>query len=496
MGRLPGAIEDRFIFLAEGFEECHAATIVESAHGLVSEGDVPLPRAALPDMSHAYRTMGIAPEPHRQNRIGSCSGRWLMSRHLLEQDEPQRYRLMVAAFFAGTQERNEDVSIWVSRRPWGTQRWSRPVEVATGDPPSEAVAEATLPVSIMPETAMNATARAHPRGDDSWRVRHPTWNPVLFQPPGRDQPLLLFYKVGPDVRHWWGLCRRSWDGGETWSAPTRLPVGLEGPVRGKPVVLPSGRVVAPSSVERTGMVWTSHVETSDDQGHSWHRSPPVNDPSQVAAIQPVLMLQPQHDPQGQHGPQDASASGALPTILMLARTSVDYGYLAWAASRDGGASWSPMARTGLPNPNAGVDAVTLRTPVAMRLRADATSATLEPGDRSSWHHPRTMLVRQLLVYNHSRPRLRTPLNVAASADGVHWHALAVLEASRGGFSYPSMVQVSHGGTPSQQGGGDAIIHILYSWHRLRIRHVALNLSSMELGPRIVDEAWPPSIAFR
>lgn len=28
----------------------------------------------------------------------------------------------------------------------------------------------------------------------------PMWNPVLFKPPGSPQALLLFYKIGPDVR--------------------------------------------------------------------------------------------------------------------------------------------------------------------------------------------------------------------------------------------------------------------------------------------------------
>jgi hypothetical protein len=33
-------------------------------------------------------------------------------------------------------------------------------------------------------------------------TRHPTWNPVLFQP--RGAPLMLFYKVGPSPQTWWG----------------------------------------------------------------------------------------------------------------------------------------------------------------------------------------------------------------------------------------------------------------------------------------------------
>src|SRR5215212_9749382 len=67
----------------------------------------------------------------------------------------------VAAWFGGTNERNPDVGIWVSRRE--STGWSTPVEVANGMQPDGA--------------------------------RHSSWNPVLFAPTGG--PLVLFYKVGP-----------------------------------------------------------------------------------------------------------------------------------------------------------------------------------------------------------------------------------------------------------------------------------------------------------
>ncbi|MEE3199857.1 MAG: exo-alpha-sialidase, partial [Planctomycetota bacterium] len=55
---------------------------------------------------------------------------------------------LVAAWFGGTDEGNQDVGIWVSRRENG--KWSPPVEVADGV-----------------------------QGPGK---RHPCWNPVLFQP--------------------------------------------------------------------------------------------------------------------------------------------------------------------------------------------------------------------------------------------------------------------------------------------------------------------------
>src|SRR5688572_16404120 len=84
---------------------------------------------------------------------------------------------LVAAWFGGTREGAKDVGVWVARHDGA--KWSAPVEVATGDPAGAGAAD----------------------GDE----RQPCWNPVLFQAPGDAGPLLLFYKVGPSPRAWWGM---------------------------------------------------------------------------------------------------------------------------------------------------------------------------------------------------------------------------------------------------------------------------------------------------
>ena len=84
---------------------------------------------------------------------------------------------LIAAWFGGTHERNKDVGIWVAHKE-GDQ-WSTPVEVVNG---------------VQSDT-----------------LRYPCWNPVLFQP--KSGPLLLFYKVGPSPREWWGMLVTSDDEG-------------------------------------------------------------------------------------------------------------------------------------------------------------------------------------------------------------------------------------------------------------------------------------------
>ena len=135
---------------------------------------------------------------------------------------------LVTAWFGGTGERNPDVGIWLSRQSDG--QWSAPLEVANGV--------------------------------QSPTNRYACWNPVLFQP--SSGPLLLFYKVGPSPSSWWGMLMKSEDGGQTWSKPLRLPAGIVGPIKNKPVQLPNGDVLCPSSTENNG--WRIHFERTSDLG--------------------------------------------------------------------------------------------------------------------------------------------------------------------------------------------------------------------------------------
>jgi predicted neuraminidase len=253
---------------------------------------------------------------------------------------------LVAAWFGGTREGNPDVGIWVSRHDGAI--WSAPVQAADGTQP-----------------------------DGS---RFPCWNPVLFQP--RQGALLLFYKVGPSPDRWWGMLATSRDGGRNWSEGRRLPEGMLGPIKNKPVQLADGTLLCPSSSEHDG--WRVHFERTVDLGKSWERTGPLND-GRIGAIQPALLTL-----------EDGS-------LLALSRSR--QGAIAESRSPDGGKTWGTMTLTALPNPNSGLDGVTL---------ADG---------------------RHLLVYNHSTSG-RTPLNVAVSSDGKTWRAAVTLEDQPGNTPIP------------------------------------------------------------
>lgn len=305
---------------------------------------------------------------------------------------------LVASWFGGTKERNPDVGIWVSRQENG--QWTAPVEVANG---------------VVNET-----------------LRYPTWNPVLYQVPGGE--LLLFYKIGPKPSEWQGWLRRSRDNGRTWSAAEMLPEGYIGPVKNKPVLLSNGVLLAPSSTEGSGG-WRVHFEATTDNGKTWSKIGPIDNGQTQGAIQPSILKH----------------KGGKLQVLCRSR---DRAVLeSW--SSDQGKTWTPLAKTSLPNNNSGTDAV-----------------TLQDG-------------RQLLVYNHVLPPgdkakgPRTPLHVSVSKDGKTWYAAAIIEDSPiSQYSYPSVIQTK-----------DGLVHVVYTWRRKSIKHTVIDPKKLKLV-KIENGVWP------
>jgi len=260
--------------------------------------------------------------------------------------------------------------------------------------------------------------------------RLPTWNPVLYQVPGG--ALILFYKIGPKPSEWWGLMRTSTDNGITWSDAKKLPDGYIGPVKNKPVLLSNGNLFAPSSKEGDG--WKIHFEVTSDNGKNWRTIGPV-EKGGLDAIQPSIL---------DHG------NGKL---QLLARSKNRALVESW--SSDNGETWSALAKTSLPNNNSGTDAVTMKDG------------------------------RHVLVYNHVLPPgelakgPRTPLNVSVSKDGKSWSAALILEDSPiSQYSYPAVIQTK-----------DGMLHFIYTWRRLKIKHVVVDPAKLKLRP-IKDGQWP------
>ncbi|WP_031529346.1 sialidase family protein [Dyadobacter crusticola] len=203
------------------------------------------------------------------------------------------------AWFGGTEEKNPDVGIWLSKGRPG--KWSTPVEVA------------------------KIREDAH-------------WNPVLQKT--ADGKVYLYFKVGKEIAHWETWVKTSDDNGNTWSEAYELVKGDRGgrgPVKNKLIELSNGDWLAGSSNEVNR--WEVFVDRSTDKGKTWKASPYFKiDTTEIkgkGAIQPTLW-------ESQPG-----------SIHMLVRTTG--GVIGRSDSKDLGKTWSEIKKTSLPNPNSGID---------------------------------------------------------------------------------------------------------------------------------------------
>lgn len=178
--------------------------------------------------------------------------------------------------------------------------------------------------------------------------------------------------------------------------------------KNKPLYLDSGRWLLPVYDE---VRWCSMVLLSEDEGRSWKL---VGDTTaRGITIQPAL------------------ASLRDGRILMLSRSN--RGRIYRSFSFDGGTSWTSSEPTDLPNPNSGIDLLTL------------------PGGRL------------LLAYNDS-DRDRRRLSVALSEDGGKtWPFQRTVREEEGELSYPSMAC-----------GEEETVYLVYTYHRIGIQYARLN----------------------
>ncbi|HBB90680.1 MAG TPA: sialidase [Bacteroidales bacterium] len=283
---------------------------------------------------------------------------------------------ILIAFFGGSFESSPDVKIWGTRRIKGD--WSEPGILADG------------------------------RLSDS--LIYPCWNPVLYQ--ATNDELYLFYKVGKNPREWFGMMKTSGNDGKTWSTPIKLPPGIMGPVKNKPVEAAGHKLLCPSSIE-TDTRWSVQMEILDMTTHKWTLIP-VDPGSPFDVIQPTLLF---HSP-GRY--------------QMLCRSKQNV--VVSSFSDDSGLSWSLLDSIPLPNPNSGIDGVTL---------ADGSHLLVYnplPAGKEWWNG-------------------RNKLALARSKDGIHWNDILTLEDHPDGeYSYPAIIR-----------GKNDEVYVSYTFNRVNIK---------------------------
>jgi predicted neuraminidase len=241
---------------------------------------------------------------------------------------------LLAAWYAGTEEKAVDVAIYLSRRE--TDGWSAPVKVVDTPERSEG-------------------------------------NPVLFSPGGDEVWFWYVTMFGGG----WDRCRiyrrRSLDGGRSWDEPVALHERLGWMTRNKPLRRRDGRLLLPLYDERD---WTSFCLISSDGGLTGEVSTSMAAP--CGLIQPTVV---------------EFEDGQLVALL---RTGGPGGWVWRSVSDDSGRTWTAPAPTSLPNPNCATDAVLLPDGWLVLCFNDSPlartplSLVLSPDRGISWPHRRTL----------------------------------------------------------------------------------------------------------
>lgn len=302
-------------------------------------------------------------------------------------------RTILCAWFGGSKEGEDDVNIWMSRRVNGT--WETPRIVST--------------------------------------EAEPNWNPVFFEVD--ENEILLFYKVGREIKKWRTMIMRSTDGGRTFGQPVEMVSGDQGgrgPVRNKPIRLSNGRILAPASLENG--IWSAFVDSSDDNGLTWTKKPEVTITGIIGNINERTVKENESDiPVSE---QSFYGRGVIqPTLWestpghvhMFLRSTE--GKIYQSDSVDYGDTWTDAYPTNLPNNNSGIDVV------------------------------KTENGNLFLVYNPVGVNWgpRSPISLAVSRNnGKTFELIVDLDEGKGEFAYPAIIADGNQ------------VYVSYTWKRENI----------------------------
>ena len=368
---------------------------------------------------------------------------------------------LVAGYFGGTHERDPDVCIWVNIKKKGSDHWSAPILAADGvldlnDPRAKMAGLSGMTAETTPATAgpirralCGLPAKKSSSDEDTYDYQTKTtrltgvpstlkrkscWNPVLYEMPNGE--LWLFFKIGTTVGDWTGWLCKSKDGGRTWS--DKQPLGYDaegraflGPIKNKPELI-DGRLLCGSSTEGNG--WRFHMEILDLKTGQWKYVP-------VESTEAVKTDDNQQHPIDCIQPSILKLKDGRLQVLMRTHNA----RLATSFSSDNGDTWTPVTLSEVENNQSGTDAVTLKDG------------------------------RHALIYNNfetlplTKKGVRTPVSIALSDDGEHWHHALTLEDSPiDQYSYPAIIQ-----------GRDGTLHCLYTWRRQRISYKQIDLKNIK-----------------
>ena len=302
---------------------------------------------------------------------------------------------IMAFWYGGTREGHKDVNIYINRWHSKTRKWGQEKVVQT----------------------------RHTTRDNTSRYIRKLGNPVVTR--GPDNAIWLFF-VSVSVGGWAGSAinlSKSFDEGHSWTPAKRLItspfLNLSTLIKGTPVHYSDNTVGLPVYHEFLGkfgelLRLNTEGEVIDKTRLSWGKS----------SLQPIIMT-----------------TAANTAVAMMRNHDGINQRIFTQTTNDAGLSWTTIALSALPNPDAGIIGLPL-------MNSE----------------------RLLLAFNNDEAE-REDMSLALSANhGKSWQVVTAIEENRldppdknQQFAYPWLLQTQ-----------DGTIHLLYTWHKSHIKHVSFN----------------------
>lgn len=354
-----------------------------------------------------------------------------------------------AVWFSGSREGAGDVSIQTAVMEATSQQWGK---------------ESTLFERQKVEQGL-------------WRYVKKLGNPVIARAPDGS---LSLWMVNVSLGGWAGSAitwSRSTDEGITWSRPRRLVtspfLNISTLVKGAPVALKNGQTALP--VYHEFVTKFSEILRITPQGQVVDKT---RIPGSRTSLQPIVLVT---------SPQNAQTymrSGNATAVLT-------------SATQNGGKTWSSVGQSSWPNPdsalagvvtNAGVQWLAINPSfenreilALLQVKKDSAvdaakqwnvESSAMPKTRLSVDAYKSSLEKELEIHGVSQDQAQVYI---ASAQ----RQLCGVNSCAQEFSYPYLLQ-----------SRDGFIHVVYTWHRTRIKHVRFD----PLQPALAATAVPVNAA--
>ena len=339
----------------------------------------------------------------------------------------------------------------------------------------EGAGDVTIQTAVMDHTTLrwgteSTLFERHQIERGLWRYVKKIGNPVIARAPDGS---LFLWMVNVSLGGWAGSAvtwARSLDEGVSWSVPRRLVtspfLNVSTLVKGAPIAFADGQIGLPVYHEFISKF--AEVLRLDAQGAVIDK---IRIPGSQTSLQPVVLV---------IAPEKAQVYMRSGNAKALMSSSTD----------DAGKTFKPTQMSHWPNPDAAVAGLVTQTgeqwlalnPTTnnretLALVAAAKGSSVDGA--SSW-----------LVESPASPKQRMPvakyqglLNEELKASGVAendarayvasaMRQLCGPESCSQEFSYPYLLQ-----------GGDGYVHLIYTWHRTRIKHLRFDPSQIALSAK-------------